>query len=297
MNKIVSLITGILIYTAICAQPVTERPKILYGNCTKDSLTKAPFDKWFNPGYDGYTPNVATVAQLKKQNLKDISIQVFFGTWCSDSRREVPRLLKLLDQISFNSSHIRLMAVGGSDSLYKQTPQHEEQNKGIFHVPVIIVYRNGIELNRINEYPSLSLEKDLLNMVTGQPVTPNYPSFAIVNKWLNDGTLLDDNISSHGLAIQVKPLTGNEFELNSLGYLLLHQDKKKEALKIFQVNNYLYPESANVISSLGEGYLKNGDTANAVLYLEKSLEQNKDPQAVRDILDLLYDAKGVKKQL
>lgn len=97
--------------------------------------------------------------------------------------------------------------------------------------------------------------------------------------------------------MQLKPLTGNEFELNSLGYLLIGQDRKKEAFKIFQINNYLYPESANVLSSLGEGYLRNGDTTNAILYLERSLEKNKDPQAVKSVLDLLYEANGVKKDL
>jgi tetratricopeptide (TPR) repeat protein len=293
MNKIFSLFVGILIYVVSAGQPVAEKPKILYGTCTKDSLTKAPFDKWFTTGYEKYTPNAATVAQLKKQNLKNISIEVFFGTWCGDSRREVPRLMKLLDQISFKNVH--LMAVGGSDSLFKQTPLHDERNKGIFHVPAIIVYKDGIELNRINEYPSLSLEKDLLDIISNLPVIPNYHSFALINKWLNDGSLVDENISSRGLAMQIKTLTANENELNSLGYLLLVQDKKKEALKIFQVNNYLYPESANVISSLGEGYLRNGDSTNAILYLEKSLQQNKDPNAVKDILDILYEAKGLKK--
>ncbi len=134
-------------------------------------------------------------------------------------------------------------------------------------------------------------------LLPNQPVTPNYHSFATINKWLDDGTLLDENISSHGLAIQLKPLTNNEYELNGIGYLLLGQNKKKEALKIFQINDYLYLESANVISSLGEGYLRNGDTTNAVLYLERSLEQNKNPQAVQGILDVLYEAKGLKKDV
>lgn len=241
MNKLISLFMAVLLTMAAAAQPAAEKPKVLYGTCTKDSLTKAPYDKWFDPGYEKYSPDSATVAQLKKQNLKNISIEVFFGTWCGDSRREVPRLMKLLDQVSFSTGNLHLMAVGGSDSLYKQTPLHDERGKAIFHVPVIIVYKNGVELNRINEFPSLSLEKDLLSIITGQPVTPNYHSFATVRKWLNDGTLLDENSSIHGLAVQLKPLTDNENELNSLGYLLLGQDKKKEALKIFQVNNYLYP--------------------------------------------------------
>ena len=65
-------------------------------------------------------------------------------------------------------------------------------------------------------------------------------------------------------------------------------------MKLFQANYNLYPESANIISSLGEGYLKNKDTKNALIYLERALEQNKDPKAVKEILALLYEAMGLK---
>ena len=294
MQKILSLIAGIIVSCILTAQPISEKPKILYGACSKDSLTVAPFDKWFNTGYDAYQPNPVFVAQLKKQNLKDITVQAFFGTWCGDSKREVPRLLKLLNETGFSNSNIKLIAVGGSDSLYKQSPQQEHKGLGIFRVPTIIVYRNGAEINRITEYPALSLEKDLLSIISNQPYVSNYHSFSTINRWLNDGTLLDDNISSRSIAIQLKQLVGNEHELNSLGYLLLGQDKKKEALKIFQANYSLYPESVNVISSLGEAYFKNADNKNAVTYLEKALEQNKDPLAVKGILEILYQAKGVK---
>ncbi|MEP6674581.1 MAG: hypothetical protein ABJA78_05485 [Ferruginibacter sp.] len=294
MLKIISLLAGISLSLLTTAQINSEKPKILYGSCNKDSLMTAPFDKWFGTGYDNYKPDAATINQLKKQNLKDISVKVFFGTWCGDSRREVPHFMKLLNEISFPVSGTNLVAVGSSDSLYKQSPDHQEKGLGIFKVPAIIIYRKGVEINRITEYPAMSLEKDFLNIVSNDPVQTNYHSFAVVNKWLNDGTLLDDNISSRSLATQLKQLVANENELNSLGYVLLAQDKKKEALKIFQVNNNLYPESSNVISSLGEGYFKTGDNKNAVTFLEKALEQNKDPQAVKGILEILYKAKGIK---
>ena len=45
----------------------------------------------------------------------------------------------------------------------------KKQDKGIFRVPTVIVYRNGIEVNRINEFPALSLEHDLYAILNGQP--------------------------------------------------------------------------------------------------------------------------------
>jgi len=294
--KSIILISGLLTLSISCtAQTPAGKPGILYGSITKENLMAAPFDTWFVPNYDSYEPDTVVISALKKLNSKDFSMQVFLGTWCGDSKREVPRFLKILDELSFPMQKVQIVALGGSDSLYKQSPLHEESGKGIFRVPVFIIYKNGIEINRINEYPAFSLEKDLLTILGNKPYTPNYRSFEMVSHWLADGTLTDKNITARSLALQLKLLVGGENELNSLGYLWLKQEKKQEALKIFQVNANLYPESANVISSLGEGYLRIGDIKSATQYLEKALELNKDPKLVKEILKTLYEAKGVKE--
>jgi len=63
-----------------------------------------------------------------------------------------------------------------------------------------------------------------------------------------------------------------EWSLNSDGYYLLQNNKVEEAIKVFKLNTELYPESGNVWDSLGEGYMKNGDTELAIQNYEKSLE-------------------------
>jgi tetratricopeptide (TPR) repeat protein len=294
MNKIIFLLFIALSYTA-AAQIAVEKPKILYGACTKESLMMEPFGKWFTTNYDSYQPNAATIVNLKKQSFENISIKIFFGTWCGDSKIEVPRFLKLLSAISFPEKKAQLIAVGTGDSLVKQSPQHEETGLGIFRVPVFIVYRNGVEINRINEFPAFSLEKDFLTILTNQSYSPNYHSFATINRWLADGTFSDENITAASLAKQLRLLVSDEYELNSLGYLLIKQEKKKEALKIFQINANLYPESSNIISSLGEGYYENGDNKKAITILERALELNKNQQEVKGILEILYKAKEKEK--
>jgi thiol-disulfide isomerase/thioredoxin len=290
MNKIICLL--LFVYcSSVYGQTAIEKPKIIYGICTKDSLTAEPFGKWYSPAYDGYAPQPATVAALKKLELSGIEIKAFFGTWCGDSKRELPRFLKLLSAISFPDKKIQLIGLGGSDSLVKQSPQHEEAGLGIFRVPTFIIYKNGVEINRINEYPVNSLERDLLAILANQPYDPNYRSFNTVLGWLKDGSLLDENNSVRGLAEQLRNKVSTENELNSLGYLLLKQGKKKEALRIFQVNYNLYPASSNIASSLGEGYLENAEYQKAVAALERSLELNKEPAALKEILPLLYKAK------
>ncbi|MGC4102631.1 hypothetical protein [Ferruginibacter sp.] len=292
MKYLFAVIAAFICITTNAQQNTPDR--ILYGSITKDSLQQAPYNKWFSKGFDEYHINPGTKEKLLAQSTKGISIEIFFGSWCGDSRREVPRFLKLLDEIKFNRANTKLISVGGSDSLYKQSPQGEEKGKGIFRVPVFIVYKNGVEINRINEYPSLSLEKDLLAILNNETYTPNYKSFSTINKWLNEGNLSDSNITARSLAQQIRPLVSNEYELNSLGYLLLQHNLKAEAVTIFRINANLYPESGNVLSSLGEGYLKTGNTEKAIATLENSLLFTKDATAMKEILQLLYQAKGVK---
>ncbi len=66
MKKIISLLFIAIPYYSF-AQNAAEKPRILYGTCTKDSLTVEPFVKWFNAGYDSYSPNTTVVSLLKKQ--------------------------------------------------------------------------------------------------------------------------------------------------------------------------------------------------------------------------------------
>lgn len=270
-----------------------EKETVLYGVLQPKDLAAAPCSKWFTPAYDAYIPDSAVVASLRKLDLKGVTMEVFFGTWCGDSRRELPHLFKLLQAVSFPEKNIRLVALGG-DSLYKQSPQHEEAGKNIFRLPTIIVYKNGKEVNRLIEFPVYSLEKDLLCLLGSSDYSPNFKTFPVIQKWVADGTLLDNNANTRGLAMQLKWLTSGERELNSLGYLLQELGKGREALRIFQVNAILFPESANVLSGLGEAYYKTGDTNNSVQTLEKALELNKDPQQVKPILKILYAAKGAK---
>jgi hypothetical protein len=46
---------------------------------------------------------------------------------------------------------------------------------------------------------------------------------------------------------------------------------------------------------LGEGFLKNGEKDRAITFLELALKETKDDKQFTEVLNLLYEAKGVKK--
>ncbi|PCI35331.1 MAG: tetratricopeptide repeat protein [Flavobacteriaceae bacterium] len=66
----------------------------------------------------------------------------------------------------------------------------------------------------------------------------------------------------------------NENDWNSKGYKELKHDSILKAIMYFKINVALHPESYNVYDSLGEAYLKNGDTALALTNYKTAVKLN-----------------------
>jgi CubicO group peptidase (beta-lactamase class C family) len=78
-----------------------------------------------------------------------------------------------------------------------------------------------------------------------------------------------------------------EDTINSAGYQLLSAKKPRDAIRMFQLNVELYPQSWNVYDSLGETYMNNGDRDLAIQNYKKSLELNPDNSNGREMLKKL----------
>jgi CubicO group peptidase (beta-lactamase class C family) len=63
----------------------------------------------------------------------------------------------------------------------------------------------------------------------------------------------------------------SESSINSLGYRLLSQKRNTDAIRIFQLNTDLHPQSANTYDSLAEAYMNSGNNPLAIQFYEKSL--------------------------
>ncbi len=63
-----------------------------------------------------------------------------------------------------------------------------------------------------------------------------------------------------------------ENQLNTFGYELNSHKRYGDAIQIFKLAIGYFPRSGNLYDSLGETYLLNGDTANAVINYRKSIE-------------------------
>ena len=65
-----------------------------------------------------------------------------------------------------------------------------------------------------------------------------------------------------------------EMEINLAGYKLLYSNQADKAIKVFELNTQLYPESYNTWDSLAEAYMVKGEKETAIKYYKKSLDLN-----------------------
>ena len=127
----------------------------------REDLQFSPFKSWFFSNYQAHRLDEEKIKKLRPL-MKDIELKLFMGTWCSDSRIQVPAIYKILDSIGFDEKKMVLIAM----SEYKETPQGYEKGLEITNVPTLIFYRKGKEINRIVEFPIRSLEVDMYTILT-----------------------------------------------------------------------------------------------------------------------------------
>lgn len=131
---------------------------VLYGPCTMEGIQDS---SWYQGYHNDYHVDADLLSGLNTDLLMAADIQIVLGTWCSDSKREVPRFFRILEYLGYPLTHIEMICVDRSKEA-KKTPVAE---LGIERVPTFIFYINGEEYARIIERPRTgSLEGDLLKI-------------------------------------------------------------------------------------------------------------------------------------
>lgn len=102
----------------------------------------------------------SAVAQLNAVTTPT-QIIAFFGTWCHDSQREIPNLIKLKKQLNNPNIQLQLIALDRN----KSDSQGLAKKAGVEYTPTIIVYQNQEEMGRIVESTSEPIEVELLNII------------------------------------------------------------------------------------------------------------------------------------
>ena len=150
--------------------PKTGKPMLL-GAITIEELQQEPFAEWYQMESDGYEVDTELTNAISDPG--QYTYEVFLGTWCGDSRREVPRMEKIFSEMGIDMSNVLIVTLDRD----KISPNGEQEGKDIRYVPTLIVNKDNQEIGRIVESPSsetATLESDLFEISLGIPPVPNY---------------------------------------------------------------------------------------------------------------------------
>ena len=139
-----------------------ERQEVLLvGKMDYQGLTGDIFGPFYESEYGSYTPDPETIASLITSGISDHGFLVVLGTWCSDSQREVPRIIKVLNDCGIDTEQIGLIAVDHD----KMAAGTKVDYYNIEKVPTLIMFARDEEVGRIIETPDETIESDLLNII------------------------------------------------------------------------------------------------------------------------------------
>jgi len=101
-----------------------------------------------------------------KPLLLNKRITIVWGSWCSDSKLHVPHFYQVLKEIGFPRSEVSLIGVDRDKKAESGSVEHLNIEK----VPTFIVFDGDMELGRIVEQPTATLEEDLLQLLTPKAI-------------------------------------------------------------------------------------------------------------------------------
>jgi len=135
--------------------------KVLIGPCDREGLESEVFNEYYKKEYEAYTTDSAVIQKLRDMK-KGVEIVVVMASWCHDSKEQVPRFYKIVDEAGIRDSKITLISVDRA----KTAGDMDIADLDIQRVPTFIFYKKGRDIGRIVESPTSLLEKDMLLILT-----------------------------------------------------------------------------------------------------------------------------------
>ena len=131
-----------------------------FGEFSRDQLENSTHNNWFLENYNAHPLNKALVSQIHSL-FDDIEVTIYMGTWCEDSQREVPGFFKIIDALEANDQVQPIIGLNED----KVSHDGSAEQAGVTNVPTFVLSKDGQEINRIVEFPIISLEQDILDIL------------------------------------------------------------------------------------------------------------------------------------
>jgi hypothetical protein len=154
MKKIILPFLCIIFFLSISVYGTLE----LLGPLSKEEILEN-FPDW-QMEVASYVPDQEVIEKLQSIP-SEIKIEIFLGTWCPDTKRNVSAYFKIMDMVDnplFMTSYIGIPRDNDSRKPFIE-------GKNIIKVPTFIILINDEEKGRIIENPVKSVEEDLLDII------------------------------------------------------------------------------------------------------------------------------------
>jgi hypothetical protein len=109
-----------------------------------------------------YEPHPEAIEALKRIG-ESVLIEVYFGSWCSDSRAHLPALFKILDRVDNPQIQVNYAGIPRDKSA---RAAYLPPGKDIVRLPTFLVIVQGREKGRLVETPVRTVEEDLAALIT-----------------------------------------------------------------------------------------------------------------------------------
>ena len=150
---------SLILFFLTISIPLFAQQNYLVGKTTTEEIReKEPI---FGIYANRYQPDSTAIEFLA--NLQDsVTIKTFFGTWCHDSKREVPAFMKTIELANNPLINVEYVAL----SRNKTDPEGLSQNWGLQYTPTFIIVSQSKEIGRIVEESTEKIEVDLMKILT-----------------------------------------------------------------------------------------------------------------------------------
>jgi len=144
--------------SALAVVPCFAAEEELTGPVTREVLFEK-FPEW-QAVAAAYRPRPDCIDKLRAFG-REVRIEIYLGTWCSDSKSHVNEFFKVLEMADTPLFRISCTAIPRDKD--KRAPFY--QGRDIVRLPTFFVFVDGREIGRIVETPERSVEEDLVRIL------------------------------------------------------------------------------------------------------------------------------------
>lgn len=144
-------------------EPVLAQGGSLTGPLTLSEITEN--DHVFEIYIDRYQPDDEAIAYLKAYQ-DTAEVVIFYGSWCRESKKYLPGLIKTLQSAANERIQVHIIGVDAQ----KKVPAEFLNMHQIEYIPTVVVLKGNEELGRIVEKPLERIETDLVEILKKAPL-------------------------------------------------------------------------------------------------------------------------------